>query len=117
MNPEGIHDWHLSPQARAIIARCQEGEFRVEVEWRSWCDANVFKGLTSKADAKLARLEVLRENAIERALGYTFAEVQQAKPWDETKARLYTLTDLATPEVSLVLRDEFAGRAVRGVAA
>ncbi|MFC4255412.1 hypothetical protein GRI97_08230 [Altererythrobacter xixiisoli] len=100
--------WHQLPQAKAIIARVQDGELRKTTRIRPTCDLEVFVGLTDRADRHLKRLEALRRTAINAAVGHTMQAALDKN--DRAMAVAHAETDWETPTVFDVLTGVFALR-------
>lgn len=107
--------WHRTPSAAAIISRVKEAEVARVSQLSIPVDYEAFAPLTDRAGEQLDRLEAIRTDMVSRTIGYTFADTM--KPYDEARAKAWLAVFGQAPTVFEVLRDEFAGRVGRSVAA
>lgn len=114
-------DWHRTPQARAIIARLREAEFRLATRICIPVDEVAYAPLTDRAARHIERLEAIRRCATNAELGYTYSSVsgggmglpvgEVAGPYDAAKSRAWIEHWEATPSVSDALYEAFQVRA------
>lgn len=111
--PNGLSSvWHRTPEAAAIIARLPESEVVRVKQLAIPVDYEVYHPLSDRAGKALDRLEGLRIDAVNREIGYTFAEAQT--PYDEPRCKAWVALYGEAPSVFDVLRDAFLLRLAKG---
>ncbi len=107
-------DWHRKPQARAILSRLREAEFRRGERLGVLDDGDTYFPLTERARRYAERLDALRREAVTAQLGYNFTQAQE--PYDAARTKAWCGLLISIPTVFEVLCAEFAAQAEREAA-